>query len=66
VKSLGDGLKELRTTIRPGQHRIAYYVEQGGVGILLHSFLKKTQKTPEKELETARRRMADWKRRNPR
>jgi len=28
--------------------------------ILLHGFQKKTQKTPERELETARRRYEDW------
>jgi len=63
VKSLGGDLKELRTPIRPGQHRIMYYVEDGGIGVLLHSILKKTQKTPDKELTIARSRMADWKRR---
>lgn len=63
VKSLGGGLKELRTVIRPGQHRVAYFVEDGGVGVLLHSFMKKTQKTPERDLETARQRMSDWQRR---
>lgn len=57
VKSLGGGLRELRTVIRPGQHRVVYFVESGGVGVLLHSFLKKTQKTPDKELEKARSRV---------
>jgi phage-related protein len=29
--------------------------------VMLHSFIKKTQKTPEKELKVAKARMKEWK-----
>jgi len=29
--------------------------------VMLHSFIKKTQKTPEKELKIAKARMKEWK-----
>lgn len=48
VKSLGDGLKELRISIVPGQYRVIYFVETQERIVLLHSFAKKTQKTPKK------------------
>jgi len=29
--------------------------------VLLHHFMKKTQKTPNREIEQAKRELADWK-----
>ena len=37
---------------------------QDGVFILLHAFVKKTQKTPSKEIDTAKRRLRDYQERN--
>ena len=42
--------------IRSGRHRILYCIE-GGIAILLHAFQKKSQKTPQKEIEVATKRM---------
>ena len=40
--------------LRPDKERIFFVVYLEGVFVLLHAFTKKTQKTPEKELERAR------------
>jgi phage-related protein len=59
VGSLKDGLWELRSTL-PG-HRIARLILcfHGGVLVVLHGFIKKTQKTPVDDLSLAKRRMRE-------
>jgi len=55
VKSLGNKLWELRCTIPKGIARIIFIAKNGEI-ILLHAFIKKTQKTPLQELEIATKR----------
>lgn len=50
-------LWELKIRIHSDQHRIFYIVIKGKEMILLHAYLKKTQKIPLKEIEVARQRM---------
>ena len=64
VKSLGKGLLELRISIHPGQYRVVYFVFERDTAVMLHSFKKKTQKTPKKDLDLAMKRMKNWKQRN--
>ena len=54
-KSLGDGLFDLRVK----STRIFYCFRPGGVIVLLHGFSKKSQKTPQREMDTALRRMQE-------
>lgn len=56
-KSLGEGLFELRVR----STRIFYCFRPGRVIVLLHGFSKKTQKTPVREIDIARRRMEEVK-----
>ncbi len=58
VKSLGDGLWEVRCQLRDGIARIVFVVEEG-LMVVVHGFVKKSQKTPRKELQIARRRAAE-------
>jgi phage-related protein len=54
-KPLGDGIYEVRTHL--AQNRIArvlFYIDKKGRMVLLHGFIKKTQKTPNEDLELAR------------
>lgn len=51
-KSLGNNLFELR--IKGQQEIRIFYTFNEGIAILLHCFIKKTQKTPAKEIEIAR------------
>jgi len=51
-RPLGDGIYELRTSL--AQNRIArvlFYIDVRGRMVLLHGFIKKTQKTPGEDLE---------------
>lgn len=55
------GLWEIRTALSDKRiARVLFCVHQGE-RVLLHGFLKKTQKTPRAELETAARRMKGLK-----
>ncbi|MGD0137411.1 MAG: type II toxin-antitoxin system RelE/ParE family toxin [Tepidisphaeraceae bacterium] len=55
VGSLGNGLWEVRSRLGDRIARVMFYVE-GQTMVLLHGFVKKTQKTPRHELELALRR----------
>lgn len=55
VGSLGNGLWEVRSRLGGRIARVMFYVE-GQTMILLHGFVKKTQKTPKHELDLALRR----------
>ncbi len=59
TRALGGKLWELRVLGRV-QHRVLYFAVSGRRLVLLHAFTKKTPKAPQGELETARRRMADY------
>ncbi len=45
VRSLGDGLWELRSNLPTRIARCLFYVPKGRI-VMLHGFIKKTQKTP--------------------
>lgn len=57
------GLYELRIKFSSDIARIFYFTYCNNSYILLHGFIKKTMKTPPRELERARRYMEDCKRR---
>ncbi len=50
-------LWEIKIRLHGNQHRIFYVVLKGNEMILLHAYLKKTQKAPTKEIEVAKQRM---------
>lgn len=56
IKSLGNKLWELRITGRDGVARAIYVTASGQRVIIVRIFVKKTQKTPQHELELARQR----------
>jgi phage-related protein len=56
VKHLEDRLWELRMTGRDGISRAIYVTAQGRRVVILRAFIKKTQKTPPRELALARQR----------
>lgn len=59
VKHLDGEIWELR----PISDRILFAGWVDGAFVLLHSFVKKTQKTPKREIEQAKRELADFKER---
>ena len=64
IKPLGDKLYEIRADVNRNTFRVIYFLYTGRRFILLHGFQKKTQKTPEKELERARKYLEDFLERN--
>ncbi len=56
-------VRELRTHHSSDIYRIFYFAFTGRKFILLHGFVKKTRKTPPNEIETAIKRMDEFKRR---
>lgn len=63
--SFGDGLFELRLKGAEGIARVFFCTLVGRQIMMLHSFVKKTQKTPAREIEVARKRMKEVKNANP-
>jgi phage-related protein len=61
TRAMGDGLFELRLKAAEGLARVFYCTLVGRRIVMLHQFIKKSEKTPRKELEIARRRMRDVK-----
>ena len=56
VRNLGDGLWEVRSSLTGGRiARVLFAVEHGAM-VLLHGFIKKSQKTPKQDLDLARKR----------
>ncbi len=64
ARYLGDGLWELRTQVEGDAFRCLYVSLAQRRFLILHAFQKKTQKIPRREIDTARRRCADWRARN--
>ena len=61
TRAMGDGLFELRLKATEGIARVFYCTMVGKRIVMLHQLIKKTDKTPPKELATARRRMKEVK-----
>jgi len=57
VRSLGQGIWEVRSSLSSGRiARVLFYVESDYM-VLLHGFMKRTQKTPQQEIDLAIKRM---------
>jgi len=62
VRHLEGSLWEIRLKARDGIARAVYVAVRGRRIVVLHVFVKKTQKTPRRALETARRRLKEMER----
>jgi len=61
TRAMGQGLFELRLKAAEGIARVFYCTVIDRQIVMLHQFVKKTEKTPARELELARRRMKELK-----
>ena len=59
TRAMGGGLFELRIKAAQGIARVFYCTVIDRRIVILHQFVKKSEKTPPKELEIARRRMKE-------
>jgi phage-related protein len=64
TRAMGEGLFELRLKGAEGIGRVLYCAMIGKRIMILHQFIKKSDKTPPKELALARRRMKEVKNAN--
>lgn len=58
---LGEGLFEIRAKGKEGIGRSLFCTVKGREVVILRSFIKKTQKTPKKDLDLAKKRMKEIK-----
>lgn len=61
TQAMGAGLFELRLKSHEGIARVMYCTLVGQRVVMLHSFIKKTQKTPLADLALARKRLLEVK-----
>lgn len=61
TRAMGDGLFELRLKAAEGIARVFYCTLVGRRVVMLHQFIKKSEKTPLNELKIARNRMKEVK-----
>ena|SRR3990167_277699 len=61
TRAMGDGLFEIRLSARDGIARIFYCTIEKYEILVLHSFVKKTRKTPPAELQLAKKRLKEVK-----
>ncbi len=61
TRAMGAGLFELRIKAAEGIARVFYCTVVERRIVMLHQFVKKSDKTPVRELATARRRMKEFK-----
>jgi phage-related protein len=58
-RAMGGGLFELRPRGKEGIARVFYCTMVGHRIVVLHSFIKKTQETPKREIDVARKRQKE-------
>ena len=55
---IGKGVEEIRVSDDSGAYRVIYVARHEDAVYVLHAFQKKTQATPKKDIDTAKRRFA--------
>jgi phage-related protein len=66
TRAMGEGLFELRVKGQEGIARVFYCTGVQRRLVMLHVFIKKSQKTPKRELDIAKRRLREVWRDDPR
>jgi phage-related protein len=56
MPAVGKGVEEIRVLDSSGAYRVIYFARRAAAVYVLHAFHKKTQRTPQKDLEIAKRR----------
>lgn len=57
MPSIGSGVHELRFRDRQGIYRVIYFIKRANDIWLLHAFKKKSQTTPQQNIELAKQRL---------
>jgi len=59
MSSIGPGVEELRVKDQSGAHRVFYYARLRDRVLVFHAFKKKTQQTPQREIELGQKRLKE-------
>lgn len=59
MASVGKGVAELRLKDRSGIYRAFYFTKAADKILVFHAFMKKTQKTPQKEIDLGKKRLKE-------
>jgi phage-related protein len=59
MPSIGKGVEEIRVADDSGAYRVIYMARRAEAVYVLHAFQKKTKATSQKDIETARKRLAE-------
>ena len=59
MPSIGKGVREIRIRDISGAYRVIYVANIGPAVVVLNAFIKKTQDTPQREIELARKRLKE-------
>ncbi|MFQ5779854.1 MAG: type II toxin-antitoxin system RelE/ParE family toxin [Nitrospiria bacterium] len=65
IRSLGEGLFEVRARGKEGIGRAFFCTVLGKKIVILHAFIKKTKKTPKREIKMARERLSEVQNEKP-
>ena len=59
--TVGPGVREIRIREAAGAFRVIYLATVGDSVVVIHAFQKKTQQTPQKDIDLAVSRLRAWK-----
>lgn len=59
MPSVGSGVEELRMKDPSGAYRVFYYVKSARGILVFHAFVKKSQKTPQREVDLGKKRLKE-------
>lgn len=59
MKQIGKGVSEIRLKDPTGAYRVFYLTQMKDRIVIFHAFKKKTQKTPQKEIELGKQRFKE-------
>ena len=61
IKTVGDGVREIRIRDPSGAYRIIYLATLADRVLVRHAFQKKTRATAQRDIDLASRRLKSWK-----
>ncbi len=61
MKMVGPGVREIRIRDAAGAFRIIYLATLADRVLVLHAFQKRTEKTAQRDIELAAKRLREWK-----
>jgi phage-related protein len=61
MKTIGQDVREIRVRDKSGAYRVIYLATLADRVLVLHAFQKKSQKTSQRDIELATKRLREWK-----